>query len=203
MGRTLPLYPQRSLPSISSSTGGRSPSSSPLPPSVPLQPHVCYVPPRYFWKSLQSSNISNPAQPRAQTPSHMSSYAMEAPSLTRSLHLLLADIWSAEYIPLHWRAGIIHPLPKPSTKSAFDKAGFRPITLVSCVGKVLEQLLLNRIKPVLDPLLSESQAGFRPGRRPAHQLFILSETIFFYRSHRRRLYVAFLDNKAAYDSVLA
>ena len=50
-------------------------------------------------------------------------------------------------------------------------------------------------------MLSEEQAGFRPGRTTTDQLFILTETIFARKDSHLDTFCAFLDIKKAYDTV--
>ena len=76
-------------------------------------------------------------------------------------------------IPSMWKHGIVVPLAKTPTSTERD--GYRPITLTSCFAKTLEKLILNRIKPAVDPQLDTSQAGFRWGSDV--QFYSLFETL--------------------------
>jgi hypothetical protein len=62
-------------------------------------------------------------------------------------------------------AGIVCPIPKPG-KNSSTVAGYRPITMLSCIGKLLERILLKRIEYHTESkgLLMKSQMGFRRRR---------------------------------------
>ena len=47
---------------------------------------------------------------------------------------------------------------------------YRGITLLSIIGKVLNRVLLNRLKFAVDPHLRDQQAGFRKNRTCADQI---------------------------------
>ena len=52
----------------------------------------------------------------------------------------------------------------PKKNGAFNIRDFRPISLVGSVYKILAKVLANRLKEVLDQLISESQNSFVGGR---------------------------------------
>ena len=58
----------------------------------------------------------------------------------------------------------INLLPIPKTGNLSLTGNYRGIGLSSVVAKLVNKMLLNRIQPVLDPLLRPNQNGFRPGR---------------------------------------
>ncbi|KAG0724244.1 RNA-directed DNA polymerase from mobile element jockey [Chionoecetes opilio] len=48
--------------------------------------------------------------------------------------------WEACKLPSKWKEATIIPIPKPK-----DPGAMRPISLLSCVGKTMEQIVLNRL----------------------------------------------------------
>lgn len=50
-------------------------------------------------------------------------------------------------LPLRWKTANIVPIPKPK-----DPGSFRPISLLSCVSKTMEKIVLNRLQWVTGPL---------------------------------------------------
>ncbi|XP_045028571.1 uncharacterized protein LOC123471402 [Daphnia magna] len=68
-------------------------------------------------------------------------------------------------VPLEWKESVIIPIPKPN-KSPKSPSSYRPISLTSCLGKVMERVIKNRLSCYLESnhLLPPTQAGFRPGR---------------------------------------
>ena len=62
---------------------------------------------------------------------------------------------------------------KPET----SPRSYRPISLLCTTYKLLEQILLTRIEPIIYKLLPKEQAGFRKGRSTVDQMAKLTETI--------------------------
>ncbi|CAE8678052.1 unnamed protein product [Polarella glacialis] len=96
-------------------------------------------------------------------------------------------------VPSVWKQGVVIPLHKGGESS--DLNTYRPITLTCCFAKVLERMILNRVQPVVDPMLDSSQAGYRWGADV--QVYALLETL----QHRGRstTFCAFLDLRKAFD----
>ena len=103
-------------------------------------------------------------------------------------------------VPDLWRMGIVIPLPKEGDLQLYGN--WRPITLLSCMGKFFEGMLLPRLKRQLDGQLSRCQAGFRYGAD--EQAYCLVEALRIRRSfpaRERQTFVAFIDVRKAYDTV--
>ena len=66
-------------------------------------------------------------------------------------------------IPKEWRKAKVIAIEKPG-KDPKEAANYRPISLLSVSYKLLERLVLQRITPTVEALLSPDQAGFRHGR---------------------------------------
>ena len=59
-------------------------------------------------------------------------------------------------LPSAWKHAILVPTPKPYSDA------YRPITLLSCISKVMEMLVLNRLHFCAKPL-SKNSMGFKKG----------------------------------------
>ena len=70
--------------------------------------------------------------------------------------------WREGVLPHSWRNAVIVPILKPG-KPASDVDSYRPISLTSCLGKVLERMVANRLSHIaeLRVFLTEDQAMFR------------------------------------------
>ena len=82
---------------------------------------------------------------------------------------LRENIW-----PLLWKEARVVPVHKRNSRS--DPKNYRPISLLSVVGKVFERIVAEVICSHLDDnhLLSDQQFGFRPGRSTSDLLLLLS-----------------------------
>ena len=85
--------------------------------------------------------------------------------------------------------------PEDSPKS------YQPISLLSVTYKLLERLIYNRILPVVESILLEEQAGFRPNRGTLDQVALLTENIEFAFSKSMKAGTVLVDLSAAYDTV--
>ena len=95
-------------------------------------------------------------------------------------------------IPSRWKIAWIHPVHK----KVLEIANYRPIVLTSAVRRVFEKCLLPELE-LLDPSLCLAQAGFRRKQSVNDHLSVYIELT---KAHPH-LYHAFLDIKAAYDTV--
>lgn len=112
--------------------------------------------------------------------------------------------WRGEGIPRAWRNALIKPLLKPG-KDAKLTVSYRPISLTSCMGKILEKLVANRLIYVLETrnLLNPNQAGFRPARSTTDQVWKLVQNASdnMHEDSRKRTVTTFFDYEKAYDKV--
>ena len=74
------------------------------------------------------------------------------------LYSLFEEIWEKEEIPAEWKEGYFIKIPKRGDLSCCDN--YRGITLFSVPGKVLNIIILERMKGKVDQTLCEQQAGF-------------------------------------------
>ena len=76
--------------------------------------------------------------------------------------------------PSVWKEARVVPVHKRNSRS--DPKNYRPISLLSVVGKVFERIVAEVITHHLDAnhLLSHQQFGFRPGRSTSDLLLLLS-----------------------------
>ena len=63
------------------------------------------------------------------------------------------------------------------------------------------KIILNRLKPEAEKVISEEQAGFRPGRSTTEPIFNLKILCERYLQHHQDLYHVFIDFKKAFDRV--
>jgi len=120
--------------------------------------------------------------------------------VSRALHSLFIQVWRSGRIPSAWKDGILVALYKgKGTKT--ECSNYRPITLLSVPGKVFAHVLLARIQPLLDMTRRPEQSGFVAGRSTMDAILALRLLSDLHREFDRPLNVAYLDIKAAFDSV--
>ena len=118
---------------------------------------------------------------------------------------LYRKCWRGGGIPTAWRTACIKTLLKDE-KDPKDPTSYRPISLTSCMGKILEKVVANRLIFVLEErgLLTGNQAGFRPGRSTVDQVLKLvqdaSDNMHAQPSGTRTM-STFFDYSKAYDKV--
>ena len=62
-------------------------------------------------------------------------------------------------------------------------------------------MLLNRIQPLIDPLLRPNQNGFRSGKSTMAHILTLRRLIEGIKSHDLKAVIIFVDLKKAFDSI--
>ncbi len=102
--------------------------------------------------------------------------------------------------PSEWKGSLFTFLYK-GKGDKLDPDNFRGISLLSVCAKVYGKLLLDRLQPILEPGLSESQCGFRKGRGCPDLQFSLRRLTEIAHAHRAPLWVAFVDFRKAFDCV--
>ena len=126
-------------------------------------------------------------------------------SLIKHLTKLFNQILIHGYIPKEWKKANIILLLKPK-KDKQQPSSYRPISLLSCLGKLLEKIIKQRLMLELERrnILPQHQAGFRPKRSTAYNIVRLeryAEKHLRSNTQRRHSAVIFFDIKAAFDSV--
>ena len=105
-------------------------------------------------------------------------------------------------IPESWVEGIIRPIYK-NNGNPTSPENYRPITILSCFGKLFKAVLNLRLTNYLkhNDILEENQAGFRAGYSTSDHIFTLHALTEILKSKKRRLYCSFIDFSKAFDSV--
>lgn len=106
------------------------------------------------------------------------------------------------YFPQSWKVSKIRSILKPG-KSPNEINSYRPISLLSTLGKIFERLILNRLESHLEsrnPIPSH-QYGFRKGKSCCHQLFRITKYIKENFKSKKSIGLLSIDLQAAFDSV--
>ena len=111
-------------------------------------------------------------------------------------------IFNTGIIPENWTIGVIKPIYK--NKGELNRPeNYRPISLLSCFGKMFTYILNNRLNVFAEKsnLINGVQAGFRKNHSTIDNLFILNSLINLVQSDKKKLFCCFIDFKQAFDSV--
>ena len=108
-------------------------------------------------------------------------------------------------LPRNWRTAVIRPLLKEG-KDPEKTASYRPISLTSCCGKILEKIVADRMTQILEErgLFTNNQAGFRQGRSTTDQVLKLTQNAIdqiHQKDEGSVTLVTFFDYEKAYDKV--
>ena len=91
-------------------------------------------------------------------------------AMTDALHISSSKIWQTGKWPTQWTQSLIITLPKNGNLQMCQN--YRTISLISHPSKVMLKILLNRLQPQAEEVITEEQAGFCMGRSTTeHFLF--------------------------------
>ncbi|KAJ6436994.1 reverse transcriptase [Purpureocillium lavendulum] len=106
-------------------------------------------------------------------------------------------------VPDQWRTAKIIPLKKPEKGDYTEAKAWRPISLLSTLGKILEAVVAERISYVVETygLLPANHFGARKRRSAEQALLLLQEQIYKAWRARKVLSLISFDVKGAYNGV--
>lgn len=101
-----------------------------------------------------------------------------------------------------WLLGIIKPIYKGKGDRS-QPENYRPITLLSCLGKLFTSIICDRLNTFADEthLINEAQTGFRKGYCTSDNIFVIDFLCKYALNNKRKLFCAFIDFKQAFDTV--
>lgn len=113
---------------------------------------------------------------------------------------LFNQVWRDGVYPLVWKEACVIPLPKPK-KDKNDPKSYRPISLTSHSGKLLEGMVQARLEHFIETkkIISPFQSGFRKGRSTLDQLARLQHDVLAAKNRNRSVLAIFLDLQSAFD----
>ena len=103
-------------------------------------------------------------------------------------------------VPKAWKTANVVPIHKKGSKLAVEN--YRPISLTSCLGKILERIIRKRVTAMLErTALVNQQHGFRHQRSCLTNLLTCMETWTKWLDDGDNFDVIYLDFQRAFDSV--
>ena len=115
---------------------------------------------------------------------------------------MFSFIWKSNTYPTAWCNSIVVPVLK-SGKDRKLPENYRPVSLTSCISKLLERMVNRRLVWILESrqLITNLQCGFRRQRSTIDHIVRLEAAIqdAFVRKHH--LLAVFFDLEKAYDTI--
>lgn len=121
--------------------------------------------------------------------------------LVKPLSILFNKSLSTRKVPDDWKLANVTPIFKKGDKS--QTRNYRPISLTSVVGKLMETVLRDKVVAFLESnnIINESQHGFRNKRSCLTNLLDFFHDIYNLYDNTRAVDVIYLDFQKAFDKV--
>lgn len=122
-------------------------------------------------------------------------------SIVDPLEIIYNDSLTTGSIPNDWKTANVTAIFKKGNKS--DAANYRPISLTSHFGKIMESIIKKNIVSFLEgnKLILDSQHGFRQGRSCSTNLLESKEIIGELHDSSKQVDIIYLDFQKAFDKV--
>jgi len=89
----------------------------------------------------------------------------------------------------------------PKIDSPQRLSDFRPILLVGSLYKILSKVLANRLRSVMDFVISDSQSAFIKGRQILDGILVANEVVDEAHKLKKEMILFKVDFEKAYDSI--
>lgn len=115
---------------------------------------------------------------------------------------LINRSWRKGEVPSAWKHSLVIPILK-SGKPVSDPDSYRPVSLISCVSKLMEKMVASRLYWQLekDETFRKHQSGFRKGRSTEDLILKLEHTVRSSLVNRQISIAVFFDLKQAFDNI--
>lgn len=106
------------------------------------------------------------------------------------------------YFPEKFKIAKVVPIPKPG-KDHKIPSNYRPISLLSCIGKLLEKIIYIRLNKfaIENDIIAKEQFGFRSQHSTTHQIKRVTRIVQSNKRKRKSTGLILLDIEKAFDSV--
>ena len=115
------------------------------------------------------------------------------------LSMLFNSMFMHNYLPSKLMETIIVPIIKDKRGLVTDKNNYRPIAVTSVSSKIIELLLLDRLRDKLATL--DNQFGFKAKHGTDMSVFTLKQVTEYYNQRSSPVYVCYLDASKAFDRI--
>ncbi|KAK4816287.1 hypothetical protein QYF61_014585 [Mycteria americana] len=123
------------------------------------------------------------------------------PQHKKDMELLERQSWLTGEVPADWRLANVTPIFKKGRKE--DLGNYRPVSLTSVLGKLMEQIILSAITWHVEDNqgIKPSQHGFRKGRSCLTNLISFYDKVTRLVDEGKAVDVVYLDFSKAFDTV--
>ena len=120
-----------------------------------------------------------------------------------AIHKLFSMSWDEGLLPEAWKSADVKFLRKPGKTNYYAPNSYRPISLTSCLVKIMERILVNRLEAHLEGnnIMDAEQDGFRKKHSTIHAVLRLVQSIYNGFERDEATAVIFIDLKGAYDTI--
>ncbi|KAK4810627.1 LOW QUALITY PROTEIN: hypothetical protein QYF61_007364 [Mycteria americana] len=121
--------------------------------------------------------------------------------LTKPLSIIYQQSWLTGEVPVDWRLANVTPIYKKGWKE--DPGNYRPVSLTSVLGKLMEQIILSAITRHVEDKqgIKPSQHGLRKGRSCLTNLISFYDKVTCLMDEGKAVDVVYLDFSKAFDTV--
>ena len=124
------------------------------------------------------------------------------PYLVKPLHKMFTLSFHTGYLPSDWKKGVIVPIYKKNGKPHFCES-YRPICLTSCVAKIFERIIYEKLLKYLkeNEIISTFQHGFLSKRSTVTNLLKCTYDWATALDKKQSLDILYIDFEKAFDKV--
>ena len=124
-----------------------------------------------------------------------------AQTVCKPLSLLFNMSLISQKYPQQWKQAVILPLFKKGDQH--NLTNYRPISLLSCVGKIFERVVYKHVHNFLlsNSLFYNMQSGFMPKHSTVHQLIEIHFSMCQSLENKEHMCMIFCDMSKAFDRV--
>lgn len=89
----------------------------------------------------------------------------------------------------------------PKVKDPLSLSDYRPINLIGCISKIISKVLADRLKTVMDSVVSREQTAFIKGRSILDGPLVVNEIINWAKKRNKKKLIFKVDFGKAFDSI--
>lgn len=147
-------------------------------------------------KLIRSLDVHKGAGPDGIPPSF---YVALADDLIQPLTILYNASLQSSIFPTEWKRSNVTPIYKNGSRSL--ASNYRPISILSCAGKMLDQLVSDRISILFEDILTGPQHAYKKGLSTVTNLMEYVSGILNHMESGKQVDSIYLDFAKAFDSI--